>query len=109
MRCLAVACGLSVSGRPGTHVVQGHGQLWVGFPRRVYLGFAFVQSCGQIGGSLFHASDHPLHFLNVGGGAEAGLAPDLFPQRLGQTLLQLLNARDETGDAGVGVGHTGLN
>ncbi|MGW2685664.1 hypothetical protein ACWC6I_21235 [Streptomyces sp. NPDC001414] len=37
-------------------------------------------------------SDRLLEFLDVGSGAEAGFAPDLFSQCCGEAFLQLLDA-----------------
>lgn len=89
-------------------LVQGPGQLPVGFPGSLQFGLAFLQGRPQIDGLLSQTGDRPLEFLDIGGGTEAGLAPGLFPQSLGQTLLQLLDAGNEPGVARLSVGEIGL-
>ncbi|GGZ80067.1 hypothetical protein [Streptomyces bluensis] len=80
----------------------------VGFSGGFQLGLALLQGGRQVDVVLFQAGDLVLEFVDVGGGTQAGLAPDLLSQCLGQALLQLLDTRDEPGVAGLGVGELGL-
>ncbi|MDX2677835.1 hypothetical protein [Streptomyces soliscabiei] len=89
-------------------LVEGAGQLAVGFSGGCQLGLSLFQGRRKVDVVLFQAGDLVLEFVDVGGGTQARLAPDLLSPCLGQALLQLLDARDQAGVAGLGVGEVCL-
>ena len=79
-RCGAsTGCGVSVVSWRGVEL--GH-ELPVGGPGRGEVVVAFFELEAQVDGLLFEVGDLLAEGVDVGGGAEPGLAPGLFAERL---------------------------
>jgi len=63
---------------------------------------AFVELLLKVEVVLFELADALVEGIDVGGGAEPGLVPGLFAERLREPLFQLLDAGAEPGDSLVG-------
>jgi Phage integrase, N-terminal SAM-like domain len=105
------SCGASalapVSSQPGWCVESGH-EFSVGGAGGGEVFVAFVELLLLVDDLLFEMGDPVVEGVDVGGGAEPGLAPGLFTERLGEPLLELADAGAEPGGALVGGEQIGL-
>ena len=69
---------------------------------------AFGELQAQVDGLLFEVGDLLLELVDVGRGAEPGLAPGLLADVFGEALLELLDAGVQPGGAFVGGEQVGL-
>ena len=86
---------------PGWCVESGH-EFAVGGAGGGEVFVAFVELLSKVEVVLFELADLLVEGIDVGGGAEPGLAPGLFTERFGQPFLQLMDAGAEPGDSLVG-------
>lgn len=96
-----------VSSQPGWCVESGH-EFAVGRPGCGEVFLAFVELLLKVEVVLLELADALVEGVDIGAGAEPGLAPRLFTERFGKPLLQLLDARAEPGGAFVGSEQIGL-
>src|SRR6478672_11396692 len=90
-----------VSSQPGWCVESGH-EFSVGGAGGGEVFVAFVELLLKVEVVLFELAESLVERVDVGGGAEPGLAPGLFTERFRQPLLQLVDARAEPGGSLVG-------
>ena len=90
-----------VSSQPGWCVESGH-EFAVGGAGCGEIFVAFVELLLKVEVLLFEMADALVVGVDIGGGAEPGLAPGLFTERFREPLLQLLDARAEPGGSLVG-------
>ena len=96
-----------MSSRPGWCVESGH-EFAVGGAGGGEVFVAFVELLLQVEVVLFELGDALVEGVDVGWGAEPGLAPGLFAERFGEPFLELLDAGVEPGGAFVGGEQVGL-
>jgi hypothetical protein len=96
-----------VSSQPGWCVESGH-EFAVGGAGGGEVFIAFVELLLKVEVVLFELADALVEGVDIGGGAEPGLAPGLFTERLGEPLLELADAGVEPGGAFVGGEQVGL-
>jgi hypothetical protein len=96
-----------VSSQPGWCVESGH-EFTVGGAGGGEVFIAFVELLLKVEVVLFELADALVEGVDIGGGAEPGLAPGLFTERLGEPLLELADAGVEPGGAFVGGEQVGL-
>src|SRR6266568_1534256 len=96
-----------VSPGPGCVVELGH-ELAVGSAGGGEFFAAFFELPPQIGNLLFQVVDLVVEGVDVGWGAESGLAPRLFAKSLGQAFFQVLDAGVEPDGAFVSGEQVGL-
>ena len=94
---LACAAGVAQAPDAACHRWRGRRSLsWamspVGGPGRGEVLVVFFELEAQVDGLLFEMGDLLAEGVDVGGGAEPGLAPGLVAERLGQAFLQLAHA-----------------
>ena len=91
----------NASSSPGWCVEPGH-EFSVGGAGGGEVFVAFVELLSKVEVVLFELADSLVECVDVGGGAEPGLAPGVFAECLGESLLELADAGVETGGAFVG-------
>lgn len=89
-------------------MVEGSCQFSVGGSCGIEFLGPFVEFALFVGEVLLKHGDPLLKLIDVDRCSEAGLSPDAFPKVLGQSLLQLPNARRQARVARQGVGEIGL-
>jgi hypothetical protein len=92
---------------PGWCVESGH-EFAVGGAGGGEVFVPFVELLSKVEVVLFELADSLMEGIDIGGGAEPGLAPGLFAERLGEPLLELADACLEPGGAFVGGEQIGL-
>src|SRR6266550_3614840 len=83
-------------------------ELTVGSPRCGEVLALFLELEAQVDGLLLQVSELLVEGVDVGGRAEPGLAPGLFPERFGQAFLKLPDAGVQPDGAFVGGEQVGL-
>jgi hypothetical protein len=102
-----VQVGSRVSAGPGWCVESGH-EFAVGSAGGGEVFVAFVELLLLVDDLLFEMGDPLVECIDVGWGADPGLAPRVFAECLGEPLFELADAGVEPGGAFVGGEQVGL-